>query len=55
MTSPVHALLAPEFIERLARLFQVDVEFISRKLLSVAVVWLLAWLGMQLVKLVAQA
>jgi small conductance mechanosensitive channel len=54
MTSPVHALLAPEFIERLARLFQVDVEFISRKLLSVAVVWLLAWLGMQLVKLVAR-
>jgi small-conductance mechanosensitive channel len=54
MTSPVHALLAPEFIERLARFFQVDVEFISRKLLSVAVVWVLAWLGMQLVKLVAR-
>ena len=54
MTSPVHALLAPEFIERLARLFQVDVEFISRKLLSVAVVWVLAWLGMQLVKLIAR-
>ncbi|MFL5507897.1 MAG: mechanosensitive ion channel family protein, partial [Gemmatimonadales bacterium] len=54
MTSPIHALLAPEFIERLARLFQVDVEFISRKLLSVAVVWVLAWLGMQLVKLIAR-
>jgi small-conductance mechanosensitive channel len=54
MTSPVHALLAPEFIERLARFFQVDVEFISRKMLSVAVVWVLAWLGMQLVKLVAR-
>jgi len=25
MTSPIHALLAPEFIERLARFFQVDV------------------------------
>jgi small-conductance mechanosensitive channel len=54
MTSPIHALLAPEFIERLARLFQVDVEFISRKLLSVAVIWVLAWLGMQLVKLIAR-
>jgi moderate conductance mechanosensitive channel len=54
MTSPIHALLAPEFIERLARLFQVDVEFISRKLLSLAVIWVLAWLGMQLVKLIAR-
>lgn len=54
MTSPIHALLAPEFIERLARFFQVDVEFISRKLLSVAVIWVLAWLAMQLVKLIAR-
>jgi len=54
MTSPIHALLAPEFIERLARFFQVDVEFISRKLLSVAVIWVLAWLAMQLVKLISR-
>ena len=54
MTSPIHALLAPEFIERLARFFQVDVEFISRKLLSVAVIWVLAGLAMQLVKLIAR-
>ena len=54
MTSPIHALLAPEFIERIARFFQVDVEFVTRKLLSVAVVWVLAWVGMQLVKLIAR-
>jgi small-conductance mechanosensitive channel len=54
MTSPVHALLAPEFLERLARFFQVDVEFITRKLLSVAVIWVMAWIGMQVVKLIAR-
>jgi len=49
-----HALLAPEFLERLASLFRVDVELVTRKLVSVAAIWVLAWGGMQLVKLVAK-
>lgn len=54
MTSPAHALLAPELLERIARLLRVDVELITRKLISVAVIWVLAWVGMQVFKLVAR-
>jgi small conductance mechanosensitive channel len=54
MTYWIHALLAPEFLERLARFFQVDVEFVTRKLLGVALIWVMAWVAMQVVKLIAK-
>lgn len=54
MTSQFRTLLAPEFLERLAWFFRVDVEFITRKLMGVAVVWVLAWVGMQVVRLIAR-
>jgi len=54
MTSPADALFAPEFLERIARMLRVDVELITRKLISVAVIWVLAWVGMQVVKLIAR-
>jgi len=54
MSSPAHALFAPEFLERIARLLRVDVELITRKLISVAIIWVLAWVGMQVVKLIAR-
>ena len=54
MTLQTDALFAPEFLERIARLLRVDVELITRKLISVAIIWVLAWVGMQVVKLIAR-
>jgi moderate conductance mechanosensitive channel len=54
MTTPIEALFAPEFLEQVARFFRVDADFLTRKAMAVALIWLLAWVGMQLVKLVAR-
>jgi small conductance mechanosensitive channel len=54
MTTPIDALFAPEFLEQLARFFRVDVDYLARKAMSVALIWILAWVGMQLVKLIAR-
>ena len=38
-------LSMPEFITRIASLLQVDPQVVLRRLLTIAVIWGLAWLG----------
>jgi small conductance mechanosensitive channel len=51
---PNQGLLAPDIIERIARLLQVDVNLVVQKLITLAVIWVLAWVGMQVFKLIAR-
>ena len=50
----VPLLPLPEFITRIAALFQVDPEVIVRRLLTLAAIWGLAWLGDRFVRLLAR-
>ncbi|HEX5633330.1 MAG TPA: mechanosensitive ion channel family protein, partial [Gemmatimonadales bacterium] len=54
MQTAPRALLAPEFIESIARFFRVDVQLVTSKLVSVLLVWVLAWVALQAVKLAAR-
>ena len=44
----------PDFITRIAALLQVDPQVVLRRLLTIVVIWALAWLGDRLVRLLAR-
>jgi len=44
----------PEFINRIAELLQVDPQVVLRRLLTLVAIWLMAWLGDRLVRLLAR-
>ncbi len=44
----------PEFINRIADLLQVDPQVVLRRLLTLVVIWVLAWLGDHIVRLLAR-
>ena len=44
----------PEFINRIAELLQVDPQVVLRRLLTLVAIWVMAWLGDRLVRLLAR-
>lgn len=44
----------PEFITRIASLLQIDPQVVLRRLLTIVVIWALAWVGDRLVRLLAR-
>jgi len=44
----------PEFITRIATLLQIDPQVVLRRLLTIVVIWALAWIGDRLVRLLAR-
>jgi small conductance mechanosensitive channel len=48
------AVVIPDFIKNLADLLKVDASELMRKLLQVALIWLLTWIGLRVVALIAR-